>query len=130
MTLYEKLDGVLYGLMYGIANDKVKKLKIRDVIRIVGKDSTADWEVDHIYDMLLGAGYIARNPYDPSGEPYSITHQGKEFILAGGYQKQNEHRTLEYKIKTGTVESFKYGKLAFWISVISLIIACIALFKP
>jgi len=129
MSLYKKLDDVLFGLMYGIANDKVKNMRIREVIRNVAKDST-DWEVEHIYRLLLGAGYIERDVLDPNGEPHSITHQGKEFILAGGYQKQNERRALEDRIQKGTVESFKYGKLAFWISVLSLIIACIALMKP
>ena len=128
MTLYEKMDAVLYGLMYGLVNTNVKSMKIRDLIRVVAKDSN-DWEVEHIYDMLLGAGYIARDSFHPSGEPYTITHQGKEFILAGGYQKQNELISLEHKIKTGTVESFKYGKFAFWISVLSLIVAIVALVK-
>jgi len=128
MTLYEKLDAVLYGLMYGIVNEKVQKLKIRDVIRIVAKDS-ANWEVEHIYELLLGAGYIERAQFSPSGDPHSITHKGKEFILAGGYKQQNAEQVLEHKIKTGTVDSFKYGKLAFWISVLSLIVACIALMK-
>lgn len=114
--------------MHGITNSKVQIMKIRDLIRIVAKDSD-DWEVEHIYSLLIGAGYIARDSFAPSGEPHSITHQGKEFILSGGYQKQNELRTLEHKIKTGTVESFKYGKYAFWISVLSLVVAVVALLK-
>lgn len=128
MTLYQKLDAVLNWLMYGLVNDKVKKLKIREVIRIVAND-VDNREVELIYTMLLDGDYIARNPNDPYGEPHFITHKGKEFILAGGYQKQNERRALDDQIQKGTVESFKYGKLAFWISVLSLIVACIALIK-
>lgn len=128
MTQNEKLDAVLSAFRVRTDSGKSKWSNSRDVILSVAKDSTQP-EVDELRTLLSDAGYIEGSPFSHSKEPHYITDKGKEFILAGGYKEQNAQKVLDHKIKTGTVESFKYGKWAFLISVISLIVAFIALFK-
>ncbi|MBX2980315.1 MAG: hypothetical protein KF905_13550 [Flavobacteriales bacterium] len=128
MTHHEQLDQVLRGLLHRESDPASKRMRIGDLVRTVAS-TEEKWEVDLIIKRLLDDGYMARNRFDPMGEPHIITSTGMAHIQRGGYVSAQEELSLDKAIKQGTLRSFRYDKLALLVAAASLIISIVALFN-
>lgn len=62
------------------------------------------------------------------GEPPILTPEGIKFIQNGAYIQEKSEKEIDKKIKEETLRKFQYDKWAFGFSIISILIALLALF--
>lgn len=82
-----------------------------------------DWMKKSFQDELTYKKFVE---VDKKGNLY-ITEIGKEFKRNGGYANSDKIQIQESTIREKTIESFKYGKWGFYMSIIAIIISIIAL---
>lgn len=63
------------------------------------------------------------------GEPPVLSPEGIKFIQDGAYLEERSEREIDKKIKEETLRKFQYDKWAFGFSIISMLIALLALLK-
>lgn len=132
MTRSENLNNILYGLFEVHRKRQAKekldpRLTFAFIAKAVNKD-IEEWEINYLKETLINDGYIKMGEFG-LGEPPQILQAGINFIIAGGYTQKDEELQTERLIKKETLVKFKYDKWSFLISIISLIIALIAIFK-
>ncbi|MDD3050272.1 MAG: hypothetical protein PHR06_03930 [Candidatus Cloacimonetes bacterium] len=105
--------------------DKISPSKI-DMDFVAEATPEYEWE-DYMKvsfeKKLLFKNYISK---DVNGN-LSITEHGREFKRKGGYAAIDKRENQEDTIREKTIESFKYGKLALFISIVAIIISIIGL---
>lgn len=131
MTHYQKLNQILHGLLYvhKMHLEKKpldKKLTFSFICNTVA-ETTDEWEVAFLKNRLLSDGYMKMGDYG-DGELPVLTPEGIKFIQGGAYLEERSEREIDKKIKEETLKKFQYDKWAFGISIISIIIALLALF--
>jgi hypothetical protein len=131
MTHYQKLNQILHGLLHvhKLRLEKKpldKKITFSFICNTVA-ETTDDWEISFLKNRLLSDGYMIMGDYG-DGEPPVLTPDGIKFIQDGAYLEERLERDIDKKIKEETLKKFQYDKWAFAISVISILIALLALF--
>lgn len=108
-----KLDGI-----------NPKKIDMNFISKLYNQYDWDDWMKKSFQEELVYKKYVILN----SNGNLIITELGKEFLRKGGYSEMDETEKQEKTIRTKTIESFKYGKWGFYLSIIAIIISIIALF--
>ncbi|WP_322549134.1 hypothetical protein [Flavobacterium psychraquaticum] len=130
MTREKKLDDILLFLLAidlkELKNETISKPITIDFIGETLDDlEMLDWELKSLKDELLNEGLVNKQ-----NKELRITQKGKKFITRErGFKHIEKVNSLDLAIKEKTFEQFKYHKIAFWISIIALIISIISLFR-
>lgn len=99
------------------------KINIDSISDMMPEYEWEDYMKESFEKELLYKNYITK---DNEGN-LSITEYGREFKRKGGYAAIDKKENQEDTIREKTIESFKYGKWGFYISIIAIIISTIAL---
>ncbi len=105
--------------------DKINPSKI-DMDFVSNVYSEYEWEYymkESFEKELLFKNYILK---DKDGN-ISITEHGREFKRKGGYAAIDKREKQEDTIREKTIESFRYDKIALFISIVAIIISVIGL---
>lgn len=127
----EILDRILTLLMFYKTPDFSKisnntgysKVNINSIARLMPEYEWEDYMKESFEKELLFKKYIIK---DKNGN-LSITEIGNEFKRKGGYAAIDKKENQEDVIREKTIESFKYGKWGFYMSIIAIIVSIIAL---
>ncbi len=99
------------------------KIDMDFISKLYDQYNWEDWMKKSFQDELIYKKYVL---LDSTGN-LIITDLGKDFKRNGGYAEIDETEKQEKTIRTKTIESFKYGKWGFFLSIIAIILSIIAL---
>lgn len=124
MTRNEKLNKILNGLLF-LKTRKLNSEKLPEVCDIhwlckTLNLETEEWEELLIAEQLINDGFVVKIDDD-----LTISKEGHDFIIDGGYSKRAKRIEQEDKIKEETIKRFRYDKLAFLFAFIALAISII-----
>lgn len=132
MTQRQKLDKILYGLMYHQFkryedDTDYSILTFEYICSVLLKDDDIEpWEIAYYKDFLIKDGYVEIVDNAGCSIP-NITHKGKKFILDGGYQKDFERNNLQEELIKTTIKSNNRSKWALITSIIAIIVTIAAI---
>ena len=132
MTQRQKLDKILYGLMYHQFkryedDTDYSILTFEYICSVLLKDDDIEpWEIAYYKDFLTKDGYVEIVDNAGCSIP-NITHKGKKFILDGGYQKDFERNNLQEELIKTTIKSNNRSKWALITSIIAIIVTIAAI---
>lgn len=127
----EILDNILTLLMYRdvpiydkLFTENVGNSTMDSLFELMPQFELEDWMKKSFQQELVHKNYVG---VDNKGNLF-IKEQGKEFKRKGGYSAVDKKETQENVIREKTIEKFRYDKIAFWLSIIAIVISIISLF--
>lgn len=123
MTRIEKLDKILNGLLFiDLKLLYEESINQKVTIEFLSKTLELDcknWEFKSLKNELLEEAFIV----EKEGE-LRINEKGKKLTThLKGYRNQNKIQGQEEIIREKTIEKFKYDRISFWLSLITIVIA-------
>ncbi|WP_282180658.1 hypothetical protein [Maribacter stanieri] len=127
----EILDNILTLLMYRdvpiydkLFTENVGDSTMDSLFELMPQFELEDWMKKSFQQELVHKNYIG---VDNNGNLF-IKEDGKEFKRKGGYSAIDNRETQENVIREKTIEKFRYDKIAFWLSIIAIVISLVSLF--
>lgn len=126
----EILDNILTLLMYRyvpiydkLFTENVGSSTMDSLFELMQQFELEDWIKKSFQEELIHQNYVGINR---NGDLF-IKENGKEFKRKGGYSAIDKKENQENVIRTKTIEKFRYDKIAFWFSILSIGISIIGL---
>lgn len=127
----EILDNILTLLMYRdvpiydkLFTENVGNSTMDSLFELMPQFELEDWMKKSFQQELVHKNYIG---VDNNGNLF-IKEDGKEFKRKGGYSAIDKKENQENVIREKTIEKFRYDKIAFWLSIIAIVISLVSLF--